>query len=230
MVGVLGATLAALGVAQSAQHALNEVWNIPYRRRPNFLSSRLRSLCLFALLAAGVAGTAGLSRLGSLLPGSRPAGLFGLLSSTLLSALLYGLVFRLLPAERQPWRTLVPGAVLAGAAATVLQLVGALYVARVVANASLTYGVFAVVIGLLSWLYLGAQLFLLAAEVNVVAARGLWPRSLLQPPLTAADQRTLAALARQERRRPEEHAGPTSSAASPPSCSAYRRWRGPGCR
>jgi hypothetical protein len=51
------------------------------------------------------------------------------------------------------------------------------------------YGVFAIVLGLLFWLYLGARLTLYAAEVNVVAARQLWPRSLLQPPL-AADQHT----------------------------------------
>ena len=48
---------------------------------------------------------------------------------------------------------------------------------------------FAIVLGLLFWLYLGARLTLYAAEVNVVAARQLWPRSLLQPPL-AADQHT----------------------------------------
>jgi uncharacterized BrkB/YihY/UPF0761 family membrane protein len=38
------------------------------------------------------------------------------------------------------------------------------------------------VLGLLFWLYLGARLTLYAAEVNVVAARQLWPRSLLRPP------------------------------------------------
>jgi uncharacterized BrkB/YihY/UPF0761 family membrane protein len=39
---------------------------------------------------------------------------------------------------------------------------------------------FAIVLGLLFWLYLGAQLTLYAAEVNVVAARRLCPRSLRQ--------------------------------------------------
>jgi hypothetical protein len=38
----------------------------------------------------------------------------------------------------------------------------------------------------------------------VVRARRLWPRSILQPPLTDADQRALTDLARQEERRPEE--------------------------
>jgi hypothetical protein len=46
----------------------------------------------------------------------------------------------------------------------------------------------AIVLGLLFWLYLGAQLTLYAVEVNVVAARRLWPRSRLRPPSTNTDQ------------------------------------------
>ncbi len=38
-------------------------------------------------------------------------------------------------------------------------------------------------------------------------ARRLWPRSIMQPPLTAADERVLRDLARQEERRPEERVG-----------------------
>jgi hypothetical protein len=58
------------------------------------------------------------------------------------------------------------------------------------------------VIVLLSWLYLSAQLLLYAAEINVVLTRRLWPRSLLQPPLTEPDRRVLTALAETEERRP----------------------------
>jgi hypothetical protein len=71
-------------------------------------------------------------------------------------------------------------------------------------HATEVYGFFAVVIGLLSWLYLGSELTLYAAEVNVVLTRRLWPRSLLPPPLTGPDERALVALATQEERRPEE--------------------------
>ncbi len=67
-----------------------------------------------------------------------------------------------------------------------------------------TYGVFAVVITLLSWLYLGSQLRLWAAEINVVLRYRLWPRSVTQPPLTKADRLMLVRLAQMEVRRPEE--------------------------
>ena len=52
------------------------------------------------------------------------------------------------------------------------------YVAGAVARASDTYGAFATVIGLLSWFWLGSNLLLLSAEVNVVLHRRLWPRGL----------------------------------------------------
>jgi hypothetical protein len=44
----------------------------------------------------------------------------------------------------------------------------------------------------------------LAAETNVVKKRRLWPRAIVQPPLTDADRRALTAYVKQEERRPEE--------------------------
>jgi hypothetical protein len=71
-------------------------------------------------------------------------------------------------------------------------------------SAAATYGFFAVVIGLLTWIYLGAQVTLLGAEVNVVLARRLWPRALDPDRLTPADQRALRDHAAVEERREEE--------------------------
>ena len=77
-------------------------------------------------------------------------------------------------------------------------------VARQLERANLVYGAFAIVIVLLSWLYLTARMLLYAAEINVVLARRLWPRSLQQPPLTEPDKRVLTALAQTEERRAEQ--------------------------
>jgi uncharacterized BrkB/YihY/UPF0761 family membrane protein len=103
-----------------------------------------------------------------------------------------------------PTRQLVAGAIVGGVAWQALLAAGGYLVGHNLKHASEVYGFFAVVLGLLSWLYLGAQLTLYAAEVNVVRARRLWPRSLLQPPLTQPDQRALVDLAKQEERRPEQ--------------------------
>jgi hypothetical protein len=46
-----------------------------------------------------------------------------------------------------------------------------------------------------------------AAEVNVVRARRLWPRSIVQPPLTPADRKVLSSLVLEGKRRPEQYVG-----------------------
>ena len=45
-----------------------------------------------------------------------------------------------------------------------------------------------VVLGLIAWLYLQAQLTLYAVQINVVRAYRLWPRSLAPPPYTEQDR------------------------------------------
>ena len=69
------------------------------------------------------------------------------------------------------------------------------------------YGSFALVLGLMAFLYLSAQMTVFAAEVNVVRARRLWPRSIVQPPLTPADREVLSSLALEGKRRPEQYVG-----------------------
>jgi uncharacterized BrkB/YihY/UPF0761 family membrane protein len=85
----------------------------------------------------------------------------------------------------------------------VLLAVGGVLVGDRIASSSDVYGTFAIVIGLLGWIYLGTQLALLGAVLNVVLDGHLWPRSL-QGELTGADRRALRRSAEQEERRPEE--------------------------
>ena len=119
-------------------------------------------------------------------------------------ALLFLVGFRVLTVRNVSLRTLLPGAVLAALAWALLQWLGGWYVARQLSRASATYGTFALVIGLLSWLYLASTVTLFAAEVNVVLARRLWPRSLAPPPLGDPDERALEGLAKQEERLPDQ--------------------------
>jgi len=111
---------------------------------------------------------------------------------------MYFIAFRVLTPQGAPARKLVPGAVAAGAGWTVLQAVGAYLVHHFLRGDSV-YGVFATVLGLLAWIYLAVEM------INVVLARQLWPRSIIQPPLTEADRAVLAAQARQNQRRDDQH-------------------------
>jgi YihY family inner membrane protein len=202
-VGILGTLWGGLGITQSAQDAMNAVWNVPRKDRPNFWLRLARGLGALLLLAAGIFAATTLAQ-----QGTARSGVLGRLipfaGSLLFNLLLVALMFRVLTATRMPWRRLLPGAAVGAVGWSVLQAVGVSIVNRQLERANLVYGVFAVVIVLLSWLYLSAQLLLYAAEINVVLARRLWPRSLLQPPLTEPDRQVLTALAETEERRPEQ--------------------------
>jgi uncharacterized BrkB/YihY/UPF0761 family membrane protein len=127
--------------------------------------------------------------------------------STLLNIGLFWLGLRLLTAKDVSWRALRGGAIAAGIAYEVLQAVGGFYVGHVLRSASDTYGTFALVIGLLSWIYLSVHATLLAAEGNVVATRRLWPRSLSRAPdrpPTEADRRALTQQLEGDERRQDE--------------------------
>jgi YihY family inner membrane protein len=201
VVGILGTLWGGLGITQSAQDAMNALWSIPYRHRPSYWWRLARGLGSLVLLAGGVMLAAVLAQLGRIRPG--PGGLLSFAGSLLLNLLLLAVMFQVLTGRWVAWRRLLPGAAFGAVSWSALQTLGVFVLDRQLEQANLIYGVFAVVIVLLSWLYLSARLLLYAAEITVVLAKRLWPRSLLQPPLTEPDRRVLAALAETQERRPE---------------------------
>src|SRR5215216_827489 len=202
-IGLGLALWAGLGVMKVLQTAMNAVWNVPYRARPNFWVSLLRAIIMLLVLgvitiASAAAGSVGGGSDSWLL------GILGIAMSVVLNLVLFLLAFRILTSEDVTWGDVFPGALVAALAWTTLQAIGGYIVSHQLQGSSPTYGTFAIVIGLLAWIYLGAQMTLFAAEVNVVRKRRLWPRAIVQPPLTEADERALRSYAEQEERRPEE--------------------------
>ncbi len=201
--GIAGSLWAGFGVVLATERALDRVWAIPFHDRRNFLASRLRALLLLAVLGALMLASTLLSGLAG--GGASVLGPFtGRLAISLaLNLLLFGAVFGLLGSRRPKARELLPGVLLAAFAWTVMQLVGGYFVAHEIKNATPAYGTFALVLGLLIWLQLGATLVVLCAELNVIRARGLWPRSLAGVEVPA-DERVLAGLVRSQARDPDQ--------------------------
>lgn len=205
VIGLVLALWAGLAVMQSAQDAMNEVWGVPMKDRPNFLKSRLRSVILLLILGVGIV-------VATLLAGLATAGkdraliiqAAALVISLAVNFGLFLVAFRVLTVRNVLIGQLVPGAVLAAVGSLILQSLGGYILGSKMANAGETYGAFATVIVLLTWLALQAQLTLFAAEVNVVRARRLWPRSLTQDPLADADKEVLTEVAKIEERHPEQ--------------------------
>jgi YihY family inner membrane protein len=185
-VGILTSLYGGLGVANATQNALNVAWAVPRNRRPNPIMIRLRSLVLlafsgFAIIATTLIAntTIGVSALGGdLQPGVRWLITIG---TVLVNAAIFMVIFRLAAAHKHPIHQDIPGALFVSVIWQLLQYVGSAYVSRVVQDQSATTGAFAVVLGMLAWIYLGAMAVIAAIEINVVLANRLYPRALLTP-------------------------------------------------
>jgi YihY family inner membrane protein len=184
---VVAALWAGTAAFTTLQIALDQVWGVPWSERRKPMARRLRSV--FGVALVGVA-LVGVTIVTSVLAGVRgPFGLVGRLllavATVIVVAALFAAVFRWLTSAPVTWRAVLPGSLLAGVGWVLLGAVGGFYITRVVQGASDTYGVFAVVIGLLSWLLLLAQLVVYSAELNVVLSQGSWPRELREENQTA---------------------------------------------
>jgi YihY family inner membrane protein len=205
IIGILGLLWGSQGAAQSGQYAMAEIWNVPGVVRPNFWSRLARTFLLMGTLGVFLLLSTASAAISSFLGGGRTLEKIGGVALTLLlNIVLYVVAFRILTPKQVASRVLLLGSILGGIGWTVLQLAGGLLIHRALQNTSEVYGFFAIVLGFMAWIYLGAQMTLYMAELNVVRERRLWPRSIVQPPLTAADLKVLSAIAHQGERRPEQ--------------------------
>ncbi len=206
-VGLVLMLLGARGVANAAQNAMNTVWGVPFARRPGFPWAELRSLALIIVVGTGLLITTTLSGLaagtGNVLTGVG-AEAAAVAVSLGLNIVLFWFGFRLATAREVATRSLFLGALLAAIVWQVLQVLGGYIVGHEITRSSSLYGIFAVVLGLLAWLYLQAQFTLYAMEIAVVRVRRLWPRGLVQPPLTREDREAYVMYAETAQRRPEQ--------------------------
>lgn len=178
LIGLFGALLAGLGITGATQSAFNKVWQIPRKRQLGFLAWRLRGLGLLAVFGAlSIVSTVAAGAVTAQTAGVG-AVLGGIVIALAANLLLFFTAFRMLTAEEVNTRDLIPGVIVAAVLWQILEHIGGFYVGHVVRHAKDTLGLFAFVLGLLTWLYLGGEVTVLAAEVNVVRARGLWPRKL----------------------------------------------------
>ena len=205
VVGIAGALYGGLGVGQALQNAMDTVWAVPRFVRPDPIRSRIRSLLLLMVLGSALIATTLLTAVGKI---STSLGILGtggvVVASLLLNTAVCVVAFRVTTARSLTYRQVLPGAVLAALLWQMLQWFGAAFVARVAASASVTNSVFAIVLGLLAFLYLVSTSLLVCAEINAVRVDRLHPRALLTPftdnvDLTAADRKMYSGQAEAQR-------------------------------
>ncbi len=205
VIGIVGSLLAGMGFTGATQTAFNRIWHVPFKHRPDWLFSRIRGLGMLALLGTmAIVSTVAAGYVGAASHGAT-AVVAGVVVAFVVNLALFLIAFRLLTAIDLQWREVLPGAIVAAILWQLLQHLGGYYVEHILKRTGPLYGIFAVVLGLLAWLYLGAQLTIISAEINVVKQRRLWPRSFFSDPLLDADRRALTSSAEAEERVQDEN-------------------------
>jgi YihY family inner membrane protein len=190
--GLATSLWAGLGAVGALQHAMDEIWDVAVHGRANFVLKRLRSIAALTVALLGIAASALLANVATLFGAGLLASGFGLLGTAVINVLLVAAAFRVLTSRHLDWSQILPGAIAGGLALLVLHQVGSFVVRHFLAGASDTYGAFAAVIALLSWFFLVGRALLMAAELNGVLDRHLYPRTMFGGPLlTDADRRAM---------------------------------------
>lgn len=198
-VGLVGLFWGSLGVTKAGQRAMADVWNVPQVNRPRFARRIGRGVEFLGVLVLDVVLSTALAGLVTFGGHALWLQVLAVVVGLVVNVALFLLGFRILTPNSVATRTLVTGATVAALSWNVLQYLGTWLVGHELRHASQLYGYFGSILGLVSFLFIAAQVSLIAAEINVVKARHLYPRSLT-PPFTPADQAVLTALARQSQR------------------------------
>jgi YihY family inner membrane protein len=186
-IGLIITLYGARGVAMAIQDAQNHVWAITRPERAGFPKSLVKGFGIIFwgglgfMLAASLTGYAA--------GASHPWILrlfLGLGGFSMLFAVFWG-VFTFGSSARKHPLANVPGAVFAAVGLLILQALSGYLIAHQLRSQTGLNAQFAVVLALLFWLYLQAQVFVYAVELNTVRKYKLWPRSVTGKP-TPADE------------------------------------------
>jgi membrane protein len=206
VIGLLITLYGARGVADAVRHAMDHVWQVPTAKRAGFPKGPLKSL---SLMLGGGAGLVLAAFLSSYATASGHSFVLRMLISLLSLAVLFWtfcFLFRYATSSKHQLHDNFPGAIVAAVGLQILQTAGTYLITHQLRNLNGLNAQFAVVLALLFWLYLQAQVFLYAAEINTVRTLKLWPRSITGKPMTDGDRRALELYAKRAARRtkPEE--------------------------
>jgi membrane protein len=178
--GIATILFGASGAFAELQHALNAIWNAkPARRRGLMPLLRTRLLSFSMVLAIGFlllvslvvsAGVTALDALAGDLGRYQPLlVVFNAVVSYTVVAVLFALMFRVLPDARIPWRDIWPGA----AVAALLFVLGKFAIGFYIGNTAVAsvYGAASSLAVLLVWVYYSAQTLFLGAELSQALCR-----------------------------------------------------------
>ncbi len=172
-IGIVTLLITASGVFSEMQAALNDVW----RAQPHsgtvtqLVKVRLISLGLVMalgfLLMVSLVVSAGLTALGTWLNGLFPGAplllrALSLLVSFALLAVLFALIYKMLPDTRLAWRDVIVGGIATALLFTIGKYLIGLYIGS--SNAATSFGAAGALAVVLLWIYYSSQIFLFGAQ------------------------------------------------------------------
>ena len=181
IVGTVTLFVAASGAFLELQHALNTIFRVKTDAKKSgiqrLILSRLRSFGVVVsigfLLLVSLVVSAAITAISDRIQRSAVMGPFllqalNLIVSLGVMALLFGLIYRLLPDVRLAWRDVWTGAFVTSLLFSIGKLVIGLYLGH--SSVASSYGAAGSVVILLVWVYYSAQVLLLGAEFTRVFA------------------------------------------------------------
>lgn len=171
LIGLLGALWSSTKAFVGLQGALDDVWEVDVDDRPSMPVQRGKALLGIAIIGAAQVGNVAISSV--VREVDLPAGgrILLVIATAAINVVVLATMYRFLTSADPSYRDVWPGAIVAGIVITGLQFFGTWIVTRITQNASDTYGNFALVLGLVTWLGLIAITTIMCAELNAALVR-----------------------------------------------------------
>ncbi|NQY57736.1 MAG: YihY/virulence factor BrkB family protein [Ilumatobacteraceae bacterium] len=171
VIGLGGALWSATRAFVGLQSSLDDTWEIHIDERSKLPAQRGKALAGIVLLGGAqvvsITLTALVNRAG--LPDAGRVLLT--VGAVAINIAVIAVLYRLMTSASPTWRDVAPGAVIAGIAYSLLQYAGTWIVESISDNAGETYGTFAIVLGIVTWLGFVAIATIMSAELNAAIVR-----------------------------------------------------------
>ena len=168
----------ARGVANVLQYSLSSIWYVPHYKNPSFINNLVRSFSIMIFGGIGLLISSVVSGY-TAIPGNAVFDrLLTLVASFLLLWLTFTFVFKFSIAGTVKIKQILVSALLTALGLQIFQTLGTLIMVHELKGLNSIYGTFALVVGLLFWIYLQTKVLLYAVGVDVIRYYHLYQRSL----------------------------------------------------
>ena len=189
IIGLGGALWSSTKAFVALQGAQDDVWEIHVDHRDAMPEQRGKALLGLLFIGAAQIGTIVITTVVNAADLPIVGRLALLAAAVVINIVVLAAMFRSLTAADTTWSDVWPGAVAAGVAFSLLQYFGTGIVRQITENAGDTYGQFALVLGLVTWLSLLAISAIMSAEFNgALLRRREGSLARVQPPDTASNE------------------------------------------